>query len=152
MDRALNIWGQKKPSMEGRRHIVQMYIGGMTQYLTKVQGMPKTVEKRLEKRVRTFMWGDKTQAPVNRETLHAPIALGGRAVLQIDSERPLWGLFADAILAKNIPKSERNVPINLRINTFLQTAKKFGVRQEGLAFSRSILRSMPQHCKAQYCR
>jgi hypothetical protein len=35
--------------MDGRRKIIQMVIGGMTQYLTEVQGMPKNGEKLLQK-------------------------------------------------------------------------------------------------------
>ena len=58
--------------MEGRKLIVQMFVGGMTQYKTKVQGMPEKVKERLIKRIRKFMWADKTQAPVNTETLYAP--------------------------------------------------------------------------------
>ncbi|TFY69397.1 hypothetical protein EVJ58_g437 [Rhodofomes roseus] len=187
--------------MDGRRHIVQMHIGGTTQYLAKVQGMPKHVEDKLDKRIRSFMWADKRQTPVNKETLYAPITKGGKAVLDIRArnhaieitwvkeyldfgpDRPLWALVADRILARLVPKTEEKIPPTLRQNVFLQswkvkisaaparlrklleTAKKFGIRKEGLAFERSILRSMPiwyhseaesrlrrlQHSKASKC-
>ncbi|KAJ3858246.1 hypothetical protein EV359DRAFT_15051, partial [Lentinula novae-zelandiae] len=74
----------------------------------------------------------------------------------------LWGKVVDAILAHNVPHSERNVDPTVRINVFLQTwqtyqnkkqlprlksimdvAKKYGLRIEGIAFSRKILRSRP---------
>ena len=34
---------------------IQMVIGGMTQYLTKAQGMPPEIEKKLSKRIRTYI-------------------------------------------------------------------------------------------------
>lgn len=54
-----------------------MTVGGMTQYLTKVQDMPKHIEKRLSKTIRTFIWGKKKQTPMKQETLLAPIDQGG---------------------------------------------------------------------------
>jgi len=62
-----------------------MVIGGMTQYLAMVQGMPKDVEERIQKRIRKFIWSEKTMSPVNVETLYAPRSLGGREVLDIKS-------------------------------------------------------------------
>ena len=176
---ALERWERRKPTMAGRKHVVQMVVGGMTQYKAKVQGMPKKVEVTLERKIRTFMWADKTQAPVNTKTLYAPMSQGGLGVLDIvtrnksieinwikgyltfGAERPLWALVADAILARGISKAEENIPLELRQNVFLQTwtarsssvptrlkrsfaaAKDLGLRREGLAFERGILRDMP---------
>ncbi|KIK67642.1 hypothetical protein GYMLUDRAFT_125761, partial [Collybiopsis luxurians FD-317 M1] len=56
IDASLARWELSRPTMEGRRLIVSMVVGGMTQYLTKVQGMPRAVEDRLEKRIRKFLW------------------------------------------------------------------------------------------------
>ncbi|OCH95328.1 hypothetical protein OBBRIDRAFT_717744, partial [Obba rivulosa] len=33
-------WGRSNPTLRGRRLIVQMMIGGITQYMAKAQGMP----------------------------------------------------------------------------------------------------------------
>jgi hypothetical protein len=49
IDAALDQWDLGHPTMEGCRLIVLMVVGGMTQYLTKVQGMPKDIKERLEK-------------------------------------------------------------------------------------------------------
>ncbi|EPS96357.1 hypothetical protein FOMPIDRAFT_14145, partial [Fomitopsis schrenkii] len=76
IDATLARWENTHPTMEGRKYIAQMHIGGTTQYLAKVQGMPKHVEDKLDKRIRTFVWADKKQAPVNKDTLHAPISRG----------------------------------------------------------------------------
>ncbi|KDQ62216.1 hypothetical protein JAAARDRAFT_122432, partial [Jaapia argillacea MUCL 33604] len=83
VDKALQQWDRSHPTMEGRCLIIQMVIGGMTQYLTQVQGMPAPVEDCLVKRTRKFMWGDKTQSPVNLKTLYAPVSQGGRGVLDL---------------------------------------------------------------------
>ncbi|KAJ3735974.1 hypothetical protein DFJ43DRAFT_985430, partial [Lentinula guzmanii] len=78
------------------------------------------------------------------------------------SFRPTWTKVADALFALKVPTSEYNVDPKVRTNIFLQswqtyknksqiprlktlidTAKKYGLRIEGIAFSRDILRSMP---------
>jgi hypothetical protein len=41
--------------MAGRKLIVQAVVGGQTQFLTKAQGMPATVEKALTKLIRDFI-------------------------------------------------------------------------------------------------
>ncbi|KAJ4471880.1 hypothetical protein C8J55DRAFT_411011, partial [Lentinula edodes] len=83
IDNALDRWGHSMPTMEGRRLIVIMVVGGMTQYLTKVQGMPKEIEARLEKRIRAFLWDDKSHVRINKETIYAPIEQGGRQLLDL---------------------------------------------------------------------
>ncbi|KAF5325465.1 hypothetical protein D9619_009740 [Psilocybe cf. subviscida] len=139
IDAHLDRWSKSHPTMEGRRLIVQMIVGGMTQYLTNVQGMPRKIEKRLVKRIRRFIWDDKTVPPVNTETLYMPIAQGGRAVLDIVArneaiklmwlrrylnlgpERPIWAKVLDCIAATKVPLSQKNVPLDVRINVFLQS-------------------------------
>ncbi|KAJ3851383.1 hypothetical protein EV368DRAFT_11245, partial [Lentinula lateritia] len=77
VDVSLEHWTANGLTMEGRRHVVQMVIGGMTQYLTTVQGMPKSIEKRLTKRVKKFIWNEKEQSPVNEKVLYGPLEKGG---------------------------------------------------------------------------
>ncbi|KAE9385265.1 hypothetical protein BT96DRAFT_960773 [Gymnopus androsaceus JB14] len=78
IDTHLARWARGGPTLEGRRQIIQMVIGGMTQYLTVVQGMPATVEKRLTKRINTFLWKEKGHNPVNQKVILGPIEKGGR--------------------------------------------------------------------------
>lgn len=186
IDATLARWQNRKLTMAGRKLIVQMCIGGMTQYLTKVQGMPKHIEKCLEKRIHTFLWADKTQSPVNADMLHAPVSIGRKAALDIAARNeaieitwakeylhfgpdcPTWALVADEILVRGTSQAESRTPKSLRVNMFLQswkpmttaiptrlketfkTTKKYGLRREGIAFSRDILRDMPiwQHGEA----
>ncbi|THU86570.1 hypothetical protein K435DRAFT_613258, partial [Dendrothele bispora CBS 962.96] len=84
--------------------------------------------------------------------------------LAFGPNRPLWAFLADALLANNTPASENNVPKDIRANCYLQswttstsprssqptdllkmikTGQKYGVRIQGLAFDRDILRDMP---------
>ncbi|KIM71720.1 hypothetical protein PILCRDRAFT_36644, partial [Piloderma croceum F 1598] len=71
----LDRWNMSHPTLFGRRLIIQMVVGGMTQYLAKVQTMPKQVEDTLEKVIRSFMWNGN-KAPVSISTLHLPIEQG----------------------------------------------------------------------------
>lgn len=59
IDMELERWEKVNPTIEGRKLIVQMVVGGMTQYLTNVQKMTGQVEKRLTKRIRHFLWGER---------------------------------------------------------------------------------------------
>jgi hypothetical protein len=45
--------------------------------------MPEEVEERLDRRIRNFLWASKSQATVNRETVHAPSDVGGKNLLDI---------------------------------------------------------------------
>ncbi|KAF5344335.1 hypothetical protein D9758_013247 [Tetrapyrgos nigripes] len=186
IDTHLERWNKGAPTMEGRRHIVQMVIGNMTQYLTQVQGMPTQIEKRVTKRVQNFIWAEKERNPVSKATVLRPIEQGGRKVLDIEARnkaidvmwakaylnfeesRPLWAKVADKLFWLHTPKArtEQNVDQRIKVNPLLQTwktsppkhlktaaatdlhklitsVKEFGIRQEGIAFSRLAMREMP---------
>jgi hypothetical protein len=119
-----------------------MVVGGMTQYLTQVQRMPKDVEKRLTKRIRKYIWKDeKNYSPVSEATLQAPVEEGGKKLLDLEArnqaidvmwlkeylnlgpDRALWGYIGDAIFAAKVPNSEKNVDPKVRINPFTQSWK-----------------------------
>ncbi|KAH6914277.1 hypothetical protein BKA70DRAFT_1519966 [Coprinopsis sp. MPI-PUGE-AT-0042] len=75
--RALERWSRSNPTVEGRRHIVNMEVGGRTQYREDVQGMPEIVRKTIKKLISTFMWNNKPPA-VDQITMSEPLELGGR--------------------------------------------------------------------------
>ena len=139
IDKSLTQWSKSHPTMEGRKLIIQMTIAGMTQYLTKVQGMPKEVESALVKKIRSFLWNKEGTPPINELTLQSPIAEGGRKVLDlgarnkaiqltwlksylnIGKQRPTWAYIADEIIRKNILTNQKNVESSSRVNPFLQS-------------------------------
>ncbi|KIM64466.1 hypothetical protein SCLCIDRAFT_114936, partial [Scleroderma citrinum Foug A] len=45
----LQRWNRGHPTLDAKRHIVQKFTGGMTQFLTKAQGMPHQIEDALVK-------------------------------------------------------------------------------------------------------
>jgi exonuclease III/ribonuclease HI len=188
MDSAVARWTNATVTTLGRRHVIQTTFGGFTQYLSQVQGMPPRIEKMVEKRLRAYLWNEK-MSKVNMETALAPIDAGGLKVLDIrarneainltwvkrylnlSNSRPLWAKVMDAILASNTPNSEKDIPMEIRANVFLQswktyrgkgkrmaptirrildTAKKYHVRLEGIKFSNQVVSTMPiwLHIKA----
>ncbi|KAJ3846659.1 hypothetical protein EV368DRAFT_52475 [Lentinula lateritia] len=116
-----------------------MIVGGMTQYLTKVQGMPKDVENRLIKRIKRFLWDEKQHVRINKEMVEAPIEEGGRQVLDLlarneaimviwlqmyldmSPERATWAYVVDALIAHHVPKTYDNIDELSKINIFLQS-------------------------------
>ncbi|KAJ7671503.1 hypothetical protein DFH06DRAFT_980205 [Mycena polygramma] len=101
--------------------------------------MPDDVEKKLEQRVRNFLWAEKSQVTVNKETVYAPSDIGGKNLLDIVARneaiavtwlktylsfgpnRPLWCFVADEILAKRAVDADLNVDEAMRINAYLQS-------------------------------
>ena len=138
---ALKKWEANHPTTEGRRLITQMIIGGMTQYLAKVQGMPESALKTLEKLIKNFAWSGESKPTISMQHMSSGISEGGKKVLDIyarneaiqltwvqaylklDETRPKWALIADEILKCDIPgepKTLAETP-NARINQFLQS-------------------------------
>ena len=121
----LKRWGASKHSLEGRRLILQMQVAGVTQYLTKVQGMPTAVESDLNRMIRRFTWNNEKSDTVNQAQMFAPHKRGGKKVLDIETrnkaiqltwlktylnlgeDRATWAYFADAIIATDIPPAQR---------------------------------------------
>ncbi|KAJ3911874.1 hypothetical protein F5877DRAFT_29279, partial [Lentinula edodes] len=112
---------------------------GMTQYLTKVQGMPKEVEIKLTKRIKKFLWNGKSHVRINAETVEAPFKDGGRQILDLltrneaimvtwlrtyldmSPDRATWAYVADALIAHHTPKTYENIDDFSKINIFLQS-------------------------------
>jgi exonuclease III len=130
-------WHQGHPTLLSRRLVVNMFAGGMTQYLTMVQGMPKVVETRLQKMINDFVWDGK-KAPININTMSAPRNEGGIHLLDIHARneaieimwlkryttlgptRPMWALIADVLIEENIAASN-HIDKEVTINTYLQS-------------------------------
>lgn len=176
---AIEQWQYGISTIEGRRHVVQMVIGGMTQFLTDVQLMPAGVCKRLENMIARYFWNDRARPPVGMSYIQAPIEMGGLNVLDLEARneaiqvmwlkpyldisgtRPLWAFLVDDIFARTVTKDCAVRVRSLRCNPFLQSWRpkisalpdslkemfkvsiKYGLRPEGLAFSRGIMRQMP---------
>ncbi|KAG2336852.1 hypothetical protein BDR05DRAFT_978681 [Suillus weaverae] len=66
----LKRWKKCHPTLDGKRYIVQMIVGGITQFLTKAQGMPRNIESALIKTIRNFIWDDTKSPPINLEQLY----------------------------------------------------------------------------------
>ena len=115
-----------------------MVVGGMTQYLAKVQTMPKEIEGTLTKIIRNFVWDGK-KPPVNIDTLNLPVKQGGvklldlkarnqaidimwlKSYLDLTSKRPMWAYVADILINNNTSKATSNVSASAQLNTYLQS-------------------------------
>lgn len=84
IDSALKRWDKANPSMLGQELLVQIIVGGFTQYLAQVQQMPKSIKKQLQKTIGTFIWGDK-KSLVKEDMVLAPKELGGQGLLDIQA-------------------------------------------------------------------
>ncbi|EJD40270.1 hypothetical protein AURDEDRAFT_31809, partial [Auricularia subglabra TFB-10046 SS5] len=50
-------WDNTHPTLEGRRSLIQAYVGGGTQFLTSAQGMPTYMLEKFQKLISDFFWG-----------------------------------------------------------------------------------------------
>ncbi|KAI0822700.1 hypothetical protein BC628DRAFT_1283863, partial [Trametes gibbosa] len=69
-------WKIGRTTLEGKRHVSQMMVGGMTQFLTDVQRMPPQVLKRFTKIMQSYLWDDKHNIPVGMEHMYTPFSAG----------------------------------------------------------------------------
>ncbi len=182
---AIDRWKAGHATIQGKKHVVQMIVGGMTQFFTTVQRMPAVIVDRLKKIIREYLWDGRHNVPVGLDHVCLPVSRGGLGMLDLESrseaidimwlksyldfsqERPTWAFVADDLFATHVPKDCRPKKASLRLNPFLQrwkpkarglpaeleallkVARKHGVRLEGLAFSRKIIRAMPMWDHAQ---
>lgn len=179
---SLERWNKRNPTLHARRHIVNMEVGGRTQFLARAQTMPEEVEDQLQKMVKEFVWNGEKHPLVSEETLRRKITEGGIGLLDLRARnealdllwakeylimgpgRPKWAAVADALLAKAVAATSRNVDSIARVNTFLQTwevstrgaaglppdlrrmvqaARKYEVRMESNNPARELRNSLP---------
>jgi len=111
----LKRWKNGHPTLDRKKLIIQMVVGGMTQFLTKAQGMPKSIETALTKIIRGFIWDDAQTPPINLEQLQYTKTEGGiglldiksrneaieitwiKAYLDLSPSRPAWASIMDLI-------------------------------------------------------
>ena len=132
----LERWRKTRPTLQGRRLVIQTIIGGHTQFLTKAQGMPTEIETALTKITRNFIWEDDSSPRIALATLYCPIEEGGLNLLDIKARneaieitwlrdylnfspsRPTWAKVTDLILRAAAPPGTSPLA---RVNSFLQS-------------------------------
>ncbi len=135
----LDKWQSRRPTLRGKKLIVGLEVGSRTQYLTRVQTMPKSVEDRLEKIIRGFVWDGQKRPPVSLGTLQKKVEEGGIGLLDIKARneaidlmwvkeylnlapsRPKWAAIADALFARATDPTSRAAGHEALLNPFLQT-------------------------------
>lgn len=86
ISKSLKQWEKFNPLMEGRRLIILMIVGGMTQYYTMAQGMPKQVENTLQVIIQNYIWNSTARSPPHADdTMFLPFAKEGQKLLDIKS-------------------------------------------------------------------
>ncbi len=141
LEKNLQHWTRRKPTMYGRKLIVGMEVGGRTQFLAKAQPMSEKIEKRLETMVAEFITNGEKRPRVGRDTMYKPVAEGGLNLLDVKARneaidvvwlreylcgtngRQRWAGVADAIFAHTTVAAARNVDDLAKVNAFTQTWK-----------------------------
>jgi hypothetical protein len=65
IENTLNLLNKGNPTLDGKSLIIKIFIRGMTQFLTKVQGMPKCIEVAINKIRRKFIWNKVKTPPIS---------------------------------------------------------------------------------------
>ena len=160
----LDRWGRCHPTLSGRKNIIQMGPGGITQYLTMVQGMPKTVEHSLNAMIRKFLWKGVRTPPVSLDTLCLPVEEGGIGLLDLEArneaieltwtkryldlspQRPQWAWAADALVSMAASADAGAISRPAQINTFLQSWKpSLGTKSKLPHYLRRMLTVAKKH-------
>ena len=101
-----------------------MFTGGISQYMTTVQGMPKDTENHIQTLIDTFVWGGD-RAAVNLKQTRQQLNNGGfklldiharneaieimwlKRYLSLDKSCPLWAFVADILMEECIAASNK---------------------------------------------
>ncbi|KAF6754647.1 hypothetical protein DFP72DRAFT_812388 [Ephemerocybe angulata] len=137
-------WERNYPTIKGLALGNNTMVGGLTQYLTRVQGMPPDTVKRIRKMTDNFVYakhGETKSNTISLDTLFNHWSEGGLSLLDLEARneaidlmrlrtyllppelRPVWCDLADRLLARAAVKKFHNVGIGALINPFLQTWK-----------------------------
>ena len=121
-------WNKGHPTLDAKRHIVQMFAGGMTQFLTAAQGMPKQIEDALIKIIREFIWDSTAPPTMSLARLYSRREKGGIGLLDIRARnkaidiirlktfadlsprRPKWAYLTDAVINTLSPSPQPKQP------------------------------------------
>ncbi|PBK85250.1 hypothetical protein ARMGADRAFT_942241 [Armillaria gallica] len=132
-----DMWEWMHPTIEGRRLLIQIYAGGLTQFLTQAQGMLDSVLMQVQRMICNFAWDNQGKTSMNKSIMLAVIADGGMQVLDIkmrndaievmklksylrfDANQPSTVYVKDAIINQHIKKGTPQV--KAMANTVLQT-------------------------------
>jgi hypothetical protein len=82
INQTLERWENRQPTTLSRRLVVQMFAGGISQFMTTVQGMPKDIEDQIQKLINTFVWGGD-RATVGLNQTRKPFEKGGFKLLNV---------------------------------------------------------------------
>ncbi|KAG0707131.1 hypothetical protein DFH29DRAFT_797434, partial [Suillus ampliporus] len=106
----------------------------MTHFLSKAQGMPKSIETAITKKICTFIWNDRKSPPISLARLERPVSEGGlgllnisarneaieitwvQAFMDLSNSRPAWAFIADNIINSLKPDTIKDQP---EINSLL---------------------------------
>jgi hypothetical protein len=132
----LERWNCRHPTWLGKRHVVQWIVGGRMQFLTKVQGMPQHIKKRLEKMMMNFICNNVGMHTVSKEQMSRPLQEGrinlldvkirNQAIklmwlkdyLDLSPKRQAWTFVVDLLLNMALPEGLSRDTIR---NVFLQS-------------------------------
>ena len=131
-----NSWARSNPTLYGKRLIIQVIVGGHTQFLTKAQGMPPHIKVALTKIIRDFIWDNDACQRIALDYLHYPLDQGGLNILDIKTRneaiklvwlrnylnltpsRQTWVIVTDILINPTAPPGTSAVAI---VNAFLQS-------------------------------
>ncbi|KZT21729.1 hypothetical protein NEOLEDRAFT_1221723, partial [Neolentinus lepideus HHB14362 ss-1] len=131
----LSRFQRSHPTLTSKTIMVQWSIGGMSQYLAKVHGMPQNIEDALEKLTHAFIWTNPSHPPISLNQLYKDKSHGGIGLLDIHSRneaieltwlceyldispsRPAWAFVVNILINQLAPEG---IPDQTRLNTFLQ--------------------------------
>ena len=133
----LGQWAKSHPTQDRKRLIIGMIIGGLTQYLTRVQGMSVEVKTIISRKITAFLWDDASPM-VSASVMSGQIETGGKKILDIKARNEAielmklqsylrldknclrWARIADILIKGNIPISQNVRDGATAQNTFLQ--------------------------------
>ncbi|KAF6755002.1 hypothetical protein DFP72DRAFT_749255, partial [Ephemerocybe angulata] len=141
IDTTLERWSRNHPTVRGLVMGNNTMVGGYTQYLTRVQGMPTSVLKSIRKKTDNFVYakhGERKANTIAMDVLFNNKDDGGLGLLDMEARneaidimrlrtyllhpeaRPIWCRLADILLARSAVMKFKNVGPEALVNPLTQ--------------------------------
>ena len=157
-EKILEVWSKVNLTLQGKELVLKSLVQSKAVFLATVNGMPKSVEKEMQRMYHTFMWNGKPKGLIKWEQALVEKSKGGLGVpdiaarieaieimwlkkwLSVDATRPKWALIMDMIINESIAK-QPIIDEESRMNWIIQTWHESEAKEVRLSSNiRRILR------------
>ena len=120
----MNTWKKSRPTFRGKELILQALTMSKSWFLATINGMPKHIQREMEKNMKDFLWDGRKKGLITMEAASAPRENGGLGIPSIEArlkaiqimclkkhletkeKRPTWAWLVDNLIQKTLHQTQ----------------------------------------------